>query len=499
MKEEEWKQMTPIEQLMLLQNDPHNPMCFIVIIGLSINPSVEWLCANLLPRLLRHPRFASVVVKDRTGTWRFEKLPEFAQTASTAENHIEMQMPIQSDKPNDLRYKEFITRVNSIISTSLPLDRPLWSVHVIPRYSLDCSSTTNTCATPNEECCTLIFKMHHSVTDGIGMLKFLTAEMIDGATPENPPSLLVVPARQRNHISKRNTQDPKDKTANRSNLDDQSKIIPNPSVMASALAHRTVCAVISDVCTDVYKTLVKPLFPDPDTVLTRGNIMGQKRCALTAPGTFTVKQLREAGKRLGVTVNDLIYTAVSAGTSAYVKMHGDSGRKLKKMHCVIAINRTMLDAYQPSDVSNQFALLVTPLHVDAQDSSERLRCCVKTISRLKRGVQAALAIKVFQIVQWIPLFARRPFWRYLSRSTSITYSNLPGPIHPVSVAGVPVNYMQFFGPSDGHLGATFSAFSYNNDIFLGMQTDENRVSDPERYIDLIKIELENLIQLSTKN
>lgn len=485
-----WQRMTPLDQLMLLETNPNSPMCVTALFCLANNPDMQWLCENILPRLLRHPRFRSKVLKTPSGQFRFRELPEFTPDSPATASHIDIQSPLASTEVFADRYTEFLTRLSDLVSTQLPTDRPLWHLHVIPSFSLAQSSASHTDGESRADgednnCCTIVFRVHHTVSDGIGLLKFFASEVIDVAVA--PSSLLVVPQRQNPKYSSNAFAAQVGKNGKGHAL-----ISPPP-------AHRNFTTVVSGACADMYRSSLKALIPDSDSVFTRSTIQPIKHCAFVPLHTFSVTQLKAASRRLGITINDMLFAALSAATAAYMEEQGDDVTRLRRVRCVIAMNRTMLDSYQMTDLSNQISLLPVPLHINALSPIERLQCCVETMRHLKRGFQSTISLGFLRFVQCLPYFIRRSLWKHLTRGFSIVYSNLPGPIKPVSIGNVPIDGMHFFGPSDGYAGVVLTVFSYNDQISIGVQADKGRISDPQRYMALLEHEVNSLIRLSETN
>jgi len=58
-------------------------------------------------------------------------------------------------------------------------------------------------------------------------------------------------------------------------------------------------------------------------------------------------------------------------------------------------------------------------------------------------------------------------------------TNVPGPPQPLYICGSQIDHMMFWVPQSGRLGLGVSILSYNDQVRLGVATDERLVPDPE--------------------
>lgn len=468
-----------------------NPVVITVCASLRRNVDVPWLQTVLFPRILHHPRFRSVVVCDADGKRRFETVPDFTPTsASLNEYHVAVEHVGHEEKSHDLREKIFGERLSEIMSTPLDSDRPLWKIFLFPKWSI----VTDGC--PQEDCCMIIMRVHHSISDGIGLVKYFSAEVVDKAPEQDQTHLLVVPERQKQkliqsrHVPGRGSaagSSSKTVPANFVNTSKTTQInIPPPGLLQRAW----------ECVEDVYLSSVRMLFPEPTSVLTKSTIQRDKVCALLPPSEFTLQMVKDASRVLGVTMNDLLYTAVAGATRAYLKEYGDNPDELKSLRCAIPFNEHMLDAFSLNDISNIFAIIALNLHVHEEDRMKRLEACVRTLRRAKRSYQLPMLMGLIQAVTRLPRAPRKAFWRHLTRAASILFTNVPGPKETVQLGGVDISSMHFFAPADGHAGVVVGLFSYVGKIAISVSGDKGRISNPLRFVELLKHEIEALIDVS---
>lgn len=484
-----WQRMTPLEQLMLLETGADNPVFITAVISLSSNPSASWACSQFSPRLLSHPRFRSRVRTTATRSYRYELMPDYVVGSPTLNRHFEsVSPPLPTDVPYEKRYAEFTVRMNDIVSERLPSDRPMWKFYIFHNFSVvdGAGDGIGPADEPSRECSTVVMRVHHSIADGIGLVKYFISQLIDDVAGR-PISLLVAPKRKNVATASNGSDNAVTDSVGAATL-------PGKPSLGERLRDCVDTTLL--VVNDIFQTTIGPLFPDRRNTFNRTPIQKRKVCAIIPPTAFTVAQVKAAGHRLGVTINDLLFAAVSGATSAYLQEAGDDIAALDVIRCGIPINRHMLDEFSPDDVCNQLTILPVPMPVSpALSRIARLDACVATMRKLKRGVRPQSAIAMLSLVSAMPLCVRYPLWKHLTRCSSLIFTNVPGPREAVTVCGVKVEGMYFFAPADGHSGVCISLFSYNGSICMGVQADANRVKDPHRFADLLQSETEAFLQL----
>lgn len=476
-----WRQMTPIEQLMLLETSENNPVFITTIFSIASNPSLAWLREHLVPRLLSHPRFRSIPQRTRSRGFEFNLQPDFTPDSPLIDRHIAFEDHIDHAADVARRHALFTERLNGIMSDTLPTDRPLWKLFVFPAFSVVREGAA-------DDCSTIVLRVHHSVADGIGLVKFFAAEIVDNSNISDPAGMFVVPDRQK-HPPRQPT------TAAAAASPDEAADAPMRKLVQPP-AEPTIFSSLREAGTALYRSMLQPIIPEHPNVFTRAPIGHDKVCALIPPTTFSVQLIKDTSRRLGVTINDLLLAAVSGATAAYLGEHGDNPTELRGLRCGIPMNRHMFCEYELSDLSNQMTISPLPLHIHEPTSALRLQRCTDTMCELKRSIQPRISLLSLKLVSLLPLCVRYPLWKHITRCSSLLFTNVPGPRQAVSVSGVPIECIHFFAPGDGHSGVVVSLFSYNGGICLGIQGDKGRVSDPQRYVDLLKAEIETFIKLS---
>jgi hypothetical protein len=97
-----------------------------------------------------------------------------------------------------------------------------------------------------------------------------------------------------------------------------------------------------------------------------------------------------------------------------------------------------------------------------------------------------------------PLNIERAFIDVSTAKASAVITNVPGPPHPVYLAGTPVQGMLAWAPKPGSLSLCVTIFSYNGEITVGLAADAGLIPDPERILAGVEDELAELQRLASR-
>lgn len=479
-------------------------MSLTIYMSLSTAATPHFIYKQLAPLLLKHPRFKSYI---NPKTKQFETIPQFHYEddfEKILSKYVQFQPCIPDNLSADERHDEFMTRLNDIVSSYIPINDPsspdlLWRLYIIPQFS-DKFLDTN-CS----DYSTFIFHVHHCISDGIGLLKFLVSDVIDknrggGDTKSNiqkssqkeqqQQEQLLVPTK---HLDKQKSK--KDKVDLDTNTLDN--FIPAPPNPNSPLTY------IPDFFSSIYRSCFATAIPERRSALNRSVIQPLKHCYTTKSSDTTpclkISYLKQVSKKLGVSINDLIYTAFSNAMTKYL-LEADDGNKMllkRKLRCSISVNQTAIEReYDLKDVGNYLALVPVPLenNVDDVDNYEKkLVDCIRTMRFLKRSSYVPLCLQMIKVFTLLPSTWIRPVWAYFTQGATTFFSNVPGPRSQLSICnGTDVHSIMFVPIVGGYMGTSISIMSYNDSLRIGISADRLTVKNPKVIVELIRDELNAL-------
>lgn len=432
---------------MLEEYVPHKPDIITVIFTLRSSIPESFVHSVILPRLLFHPRFSARLVASRRGVFRFEPVP-----APSLPSHVMEEATIPVDEPRKEQHRLFTARLSEIVSTPLDLSVPPWRLHLFRGWS----ASRGSC-----EAATLVMRVHHSLSDGIGLVKYFLAHVADSDSNDNPARLLV----------------------------------PSRRSKGAAEEGPRCLARVRELADDVTRIFVKPLRRDPVSVLTRADMTERSLCALAAPEEITVPALKQAGKRLGVTINDLLFAAFAGAVRAYLTAYGDDPSALRGLRVAMPFNKHVFNEFSMDDVSNQLLMMPVLLPAHVAGRAERLFACAEAMKKLKRSYQPIFAELAMKQLVLLPKTLRRRAWHIVGSSASALFSNVAGPTERMRIGEVPVDEVYFFPPPDAHVACDIGIFSYAGRVFIGAAGDANRLSQPQKLLDFLVEEVLGMFEL----
>lgn len=435
----EWQKLGPLEQLMLDDSSGTNACIITAVFNIEGEISTDWVVENVANRLLVHPRFCSVLSIVRGRRPFFLPIPGFRNDPSRVRSHITTHKPSLSPPlPPEL---------DAIVSSPLQMDRPLWELHLFPGKDMTSSA--------------IVFRVHHSIGDGDGLLRFFLLAVTDETAPLVPTASPPLPARR-----PLNTQ------------------LTVPSAIPQILEP------VVGTLRDVFTVFVKPLIPDSASVFNRQKPSLRKRAVFARP--HALHELAASARLAGISVNDLTLAAVIGALREYALTHGDTPRDLRRFHVGVPVNR-----HRPGDGVDTVGNAVTPLPLRAPvlqaDRVDRLAVSTRRMRYIKYGIQPQCAAAAYGLVRALPRCGSKPLWRRLTRVCSALYTNMAGPRENLRCGGREVTNVRVLAPSQGRAGMTISAFSYAGSFNLGFCCDLQQVAEPDVFANLFNKELDALI------
>lgn len=323
----------------------------------------------------------------------------------------------------------------------LPQDRPLWVAKLITGVDADHAA--------------LIFVFHHVLTDGIGGLAVL--ETLAGAVDEEdqventepPPSELVLAM---------------DALKNRVN-----------GVVRLPTALRRLGAAASELRPQgrgrlARTSLNRPTGPRRELAVVR--------CELEA--------IKTASNMHGVTVNDLVLTAVAAALYQLLRARGENVEQF-----VVSVPFSSRRQTTASHLGNQNGVIPVPVPA-VGPVGRRLATVAETTKAAKqqtRGASSALLGPLSRFLVRIGVF-RHVIDHQRLVHTFIT--NLRGPERPLTLSGIPIAGVVPLGAISGNITVAFAVLSYSDTLTITIIADPETCPDLKELGEYLKREIQTL-------
>jgi WS/DGAT/MGAT family acyltransferase len=313
----------------------------------------------------------------------------------------------------------------------------------------------------------LVQKIHHSLADGVGMMK-LTMSFVDteaepvdrsGPMPEIPvgarPATL---ERFRTGLTYK-------VTSQASSLATGPRLLE--AFMRSPLSSATGAVRSTASAARMLRPVSKPMSP-----LMTERSRNLRFDTLTA----SLPAMKAASKRIDGRLNDAFLAAVAGGLDRYHRIHGVTVEQLR-MTMPINIRAKGDDAVG----GNQFVPVRFPIPVSISDPIERMRR-MRELVRIQRSEPALpLAKPIAGVLNRLPVFVATALFGSMLKAIDVVTTNVPGAPRPIYIAGSRLQANFGFGPLTG-AACNIALLSYVDELHIGISTDRAAVPDPDTFV-----------------
>lgn len=441
--------LSAVDHAWLRMDEPANLMIINGVLVLGAPLARERLRRLLEQRLLPIPRFRQrIVMKGGDPFW--EEVPAVDLDAHL----VEVTLPAPGGDA------ELRALVSEQMGEPLDLAKPLWSFHLVQNYKGGSA---------------IFARLHHCIGDGMALLLVLLSltdveagPPVEDGEPEvdalgNPfLGLLLDPPRGVEA----------EKELIRQIMPDGLRLLE-----ASAEAFKSMGMLTTSVAsTSAFGRLV--LRPsDPKTVF-KGPLGIPKKVAWS--DKIPVEEVREIGKALGGTLNDVLLSAMTGGLRRYLDNRGERAEGVN-FRAAMPVNLRPLARL--AELGNQFGLVFLSLPVGAKNALERLKELRRRSLALKRSAEPVVVYAILRLLGVVPLAVQRMVVSIFATKATAVMTNVPGPRETLYLAGKPIDEIFFWVPQSGRVGLGISIFSYAGHVRMGVGTDAGLVPDPEALVE----------------
>ena len=438
----------------------------------------------------RYPVFRSVVVRGEDGAWYWEEQPG----AELDARYERVTLPAPG---GDAELQDLIASQRTV-----PLDRdePLWYSVLVDNFHGGSA---------------VLFRAHHAIADGIRMVQ-LTLTVFD-ASPDGAavdadavrkhataPKLSAVATAERadDHPPLPTRVRSLAATTASTSVQLARSAVTNPvgaAHSAVALSESLVGAVgsrarsvvsagargggglapfVSAVPGDVDTARKLILGTRNDNTSWTGTVGEHKAIAWSPP--LPLDDVKAAAHANAATVNDVLVTCVAESLRAYLQNHR------AVCHSVtwdVPVNLKPFDPTLPVELGNSFALVQLELPTNIDDPVRTLDVVQRRMGRIKSGHEAAVDFGVQAAISRMSKRLYRASIDLLANRAIGVLTNVPGPQLTLYVVGQKVEGMMGWAPLTADQVMSFTIYSYDGKVFVGIAADAGLVPDHEQIVD----------------
>ncbi|MCV2357938.1 WS/DGAT domain-containing protein [Paucibacter sp. TC2R-5] len=316
----------------------------------------------------------------------------------------------------------------------LPLakDRPLWHMQVLTRVGGGFA---------------IVFRLHHCITDGLGLV----------------------------HVLKHLTDDSMGHAG-------QAALEWHPAY-AQPQAHPTLCKRMHRLVfwTRITAQLARLALLIPDSRSSLKRPLSADKCMLQLPA-MQLDLVRSIAKSMQATVNDVWVAAVAGALRAYLQERGEPAAQ-RALRAAVTFNlRNKADAFL---LGNHFGLVAVDLPSDAARALDRLALASARMRAIKASHQPHATMFFLSLSGYLPAALQRWVLKLFTSKGSVVLTNVEGPPQPRFLAGARLQDAICWVPQAGTMGVGFALMSYAGQIQISMFADRSQVADPQRLMDLV--------------
>eukprot|EP00127_Corallochytrium_limacisporum_P000362 Clim_evm57s11 gene=Clim_evmTU57s11 len=330
--------------------------------------------------------------------------------------------------------EEFKDYMEEQIAKPLPMDKPLWQLHVINNF--------------NETHSACFFRIHHVISDGLGLVK-MTHDMLD----EDVPMIDLGKFKHR---------------AQPSGVFEAVKMIAYPLARGlSEYVRKLGCSA------------------DHSNLHGQRPITGRKRVGVSP--TIDLAEIKAVGKSLGYSVNDVLFAILSQSISQYVD---DDQTSMK-----LLVPVSMRDMKKDPALNNQFATIIVEMPLNCGSTDDTLKACKAVFDEMKSTAEIPLSYAMaLGLARMLPHAVRDWVQADIVRKTTSNFTNVPGPQKTAHIDGRELKQLMFFPPLINSLAMGVSIYTYNGTAVCGMNVDDSLGIDPQDVMNTYKTNFEALYE-----
>ncbi len=186
----------------------------------------------------------------------------------------------------------------------------------------------------------------------------------------------------------------------------------------------------------------------------------------------------------GVTINDLLLTAVAGGARCLLSARGE-GIEGRSVQVLVPVGA---DHHGDHQLGNRVSAMLVRLPIGPSDPVDRLRLVSRAQASCKHHHQALATALLLELLDPLPQPALAAVTRLVHRQRffNLVVTNVPGPGVPLYVLGARMLEAFPFVPIAGNLSVGVAALSYGEQLTIGLLADPGACADLAVFADGIE-------------
>lgn len=440
------ERMAAVDTTWLRIDRPSNPMVIVGVLMLKGPIDAERIEQTIEARLLSFMRFRQRVETRLTGLWW------------SYDRHFNIDRHIKRVRlPGSGSREELERFVADLASEQLDMSRPLWQFHIVEGYAGGAA---------------LVVRIHHAIADGIALIAVMLS--LTDSRPDAPPAIRSDDGGAAAKAHEESWPNPFEPVADM--IGGGLRLYGEVWREALSLA-ADPAGTLKDsagVAAEIGHLLAMP--SDSPTRF-KGEPCGDKRVAWTDP--LALRDVKAVRHVFGCSVNDVLLASVAGALHDYLKDKGDATEGVE-LRAIVPVNLRPRGGRQT--LGNHFGVIAVELPVGLDNPLARLYEIYRRTQLLKHSYEPPVTLGIMTALGYAPqILQDRLLDLLVSRCTAVM-TNVPGPQHPLYLAGARIEQAMFWVPQVADIGMGVSILSFDGKVQFGLMTDAAIVSDPAAVI-----------------
>ena len=223
----------------------------------------------------------------------------------------------------------------------------------------------------------------------------------------------------------------------------------------------------------------------------KGTPHGVKRAAWTE--RLPLDEVKALAHATGCSLNDVLMSCAAGALRRYLLDKGDSVEGVEVRALVPVDMRAQAEG---GPFGNYFGGVFVQLPLGIDNPMERLYELRRRMAELKGSVEPLFTLGLMAAVGLGPRALQQEVIDLLASRCSLVLTNVPGPQHPLYIAGRRLREIVFWVPQSGAIGLGISVLSYDGGVQCGVVADKSLVEDPGAIARRFRSEFEQLLLIT---
>lgn len=370
--------------------------------------------------------------------------------------------------PGDGSVRSLLDMAQPIAMQGFDRARPLWELAIVEGLEGDRAA--------------LILKLHHSLSDGVGLVQMTTSMVESYRVPDPKRSVRPMPPAPEVHIMSQ-----WDRVWDALGHEQRRQLGRARRAMGTIARTLADPFTSSQLAVSTASSVARMLRPvnEPLSPLMRGRSLSVHFDAFSVP----LAEVKAAARACSATLNDAFVAGICGGMRLYHRLHDAPAAELRM---TMPIN--VREGEKEAVAGNQFSPARFAVPINIVKPAKTMRAVGELVRTQRREPALSLLEDISQVLNRVPGAISTTLFGAMLKGVDFVTSNVPGPPTDVYLSGARIEEIYGFGPLSG-AAANITLFSYRGNLGIAVNTDRAAVHDPDVFLDCMRQGMDEVLRL----